>query len=144
MVAPPVKGITESTKHPGLVVSLVLGKSHLQDILTEVGRPSRIFIKNGWRILNYFHLGVDFICEFQTGRLKRMIFHYNPPNFDDFCRYKMCLVRFAESESISAVSQSPVEDLMSAQSVIFDVYFGTFIVHILNLVEERMSSSRRT
>ncbi|KAK2722518.1 hypothetical protein QYM36_002905 [Artemia franciscana] len=80
-----------------------------QDVVTEIGAPSRIFYKSDDKMrihrpnahrrtlttqsdyfFNYFTLGIDLLFDSKTHRLKKILLHTNFPGHYDFNMYHRC------------------------------------------------------
>ena len=91
-----------------VVTKRVLFNDKLQDVLTALGYPSRIFYKDEDKMrihsvkkpmhtrkqsdffCNFFSLGVDILCDAKTSRVKKFILHTNFPGHYNFDIYARC------------------------------------------------------
>ena len=110
------------TQTQELVVKKVFFNDKLQDVLSALGSPSKIFYKDEDKMrihsikktmltrkqsdffCNYFSLGVDILCDARTSRVKKFILHTNFPghyNFDIYarCPFSIRMTRGGEGQS---------------------------------------------
>lgn len=89
-----------------------------QNIQSELGSPDEVFFKTSARhpghrcpagtdfFYNYFKLGVDFLIDGQSRRLKKVIFHTCRPEHQEFGkRYIPCMFEFKNDARIADISQ---------------------------------------
>ncbi|KAI9016490.1 hypothetical protein CLU79DRAFT_706537 [Phycomyces nitens] len=100
----------EQVKTTSNTVQITLHLSTAQDILADLGKPSRIFYKEEDKMkihstandldpftvhptdyfFNYFHLGIDILIDGGLHVCKKIVLHGNIPGHYDFQRYKRC------------------------------------------------------
>ncbi|KAI6651559.1 hypothetical protein LOD99_5167 [Oopsacas minuta] len=96
------------TQAQEVVLKKVLFNDKLQDVLSALGSPSKIFYKDEDKMrihsmkktmhtrkqsdffCNYFSLGVDILCDAKTSRVKKFILHTNFPGHYNFDIYARC------------------------------------------------------
>lgn len=106
--------------HPDLIndYEIILNKTLQQDILSIIGPPDEIFLKNDSRLTihekkdskednheifhNYFRYGFDILYDIssnQGSKIKKIILHNNLPNSLFFQKYKKCIWRMIGYET---------------------------------------------
>lgn len=96
------------TQAQEVVLKKVFFNDKLQDVLSALGSPSKIFYKDEDKMrihsmkktlhsrkqsdffCNYFSLGVDILCDAKTSRVKKFILHTNFPGHYNFDLYTRC------------------------------------------------------